>query len=181
MSNLDSMSRNESRVYLVLDYEPRPPSGSVSNCMPTVRVPSQTIVFFIVTKPIQYIHTKSKIVKRCLRIWDLYLKNHRCLAEKLSESHGLTVEVRWKKLRFIGSDGYGWKGLRNAEFEMVEMVGKLSGGGRKMTKNSATPRDHALPVGCVARCSAPRLRALGHWRLPFLVVLCVRGGGAWQR
>ena len=44
-----------SRVYLVRDFEPGPPLASVLNCMPIVWVLSQTVVFFIVMKLIQYI------------------------------------------------------------------------------------------------------------------------------
>ena len=43
-----------SGVYLVHDSESKPLSGSASNCMSTVRVPSQTTLFFTIMKPIQY-------------------------------------------------------------------------------------------------------------------------------
>ena len=45
-----------SGMYLVRDSESRPQSDSVSNYMLTVQVLSQITVFFIVTKPIQYMY-----------------------------------------------------------------------------------------------------------------------------
>ena len=45
-----------SGMYLVRDSELGPPSDSVSNYMLTVQVRSQTTIFFIVTKPIQYMY-----------------------------------------------------------------------------------------------------------------------------
>ena len=48
-----------------------------------------------------------------------------------------------------------------------------------MAKNVMAPRDHRPPTGHVARHPTPRLQALGHWRLPFLLVRHVHNGGAW--
>ena len=65
---MKSTRRNKFGMYLVHDFELGLPSGSISNYVPTVRVSSQTTMFFAITKPIQYkyiyIYNKSKIVKR---------------------------------------------------------------------------------------------------------------------
>ena len=83
------------------------------------------------------IYTKSKIVKRWLRIWGPYLTNHCRFVGKWLESHRLTVEARPKKLRFTRSDGFGWKGHEVLSSKMAKMTWKLARGGWKMAKNAA--------------------------------------------
>ena len=101
---------------LVHDSAPEPPLGSISNYVPTIYVSSQTIVFFIVTKPIQY---------RCqIKDCEEWVKNPRSLPH---ESPWLArkqqfYEKTWKILEtFNGKTRYRFEGDK----EMNQMAPKL--------------------------------------------------------
>ena len=111
-SNIESTRRNESGDIFSSWSWARTLSSSVLNYVPTVRVPSQTIVFFTVTKPIQYIYQ----IEDC----KMLVKNHGSIHQESLPFGWKAVNLQWNLTGKVTIHQEWWVWLersRNAEFE----------------------------------------------------------------
>ena len=161
-------------MYLVRYYESRSLSDSVFNCVPIVRVPSQTTVFFTVMKPIQYIY-QNKDHKTLVR-------NPRSIPQESPPFGRKATVSRWNLAGKVVIHREWWVWMDrswNAEFKTGGVGWKAH---RRWLKNDQN-RHGCLSSHVACKSHLPlsddKTQAWGHRQLLFLLAWHVHSESAW--